>query len=118
MIDLIFGILHAVSEPALDVVDIVGEDLVNVIAPNVSLGSIAGVDLRRAIEVENRASGTFDPAAFGDQAMLDQHWLSWCPRHLLDWMMLIEPVACLDFDFTPALVEHWIAVRIHERNRL
>src|SRR5262249_29305257 len=52
-----------------------------------------------AIEIEASASWPADPAAFGDQPILNKLRLSWSPGHLLDGLVLIEPVACFDFLF-------------------
>ena len=67
-------------------------DLVDVIEPEArALVSVAGLDRRRPIEVEAGDALPLDPAAFGDQAVVDQHRQAGRPCHLLDGPVLVEP---------------------------
>ena len=91
VVDFLVRALPALCEPFDDVLGVGGINPINVIEPTLGLGSVAGYDYRRAIEVEDRYVFALDPSALRYEAVADQHWLSWCPGHLLDGLVLIEP---------------------------
>src|SRR5215475_10038702 len=79
VVEFVLGKLYAMRQPVDDVVNIIGKDFLDMVAPNIGLGCVAELDHRCAVEIEYCAAGMVDEAAFANQPIADQHPLAWRP---------------------------------------
>ena len=91
VIDLLARMLDAVCQPSHDVIEIVGIDFMDMVKPSIGGSGISQFDHRRAIQVETADIIAIDPTALRDQLVTNDHGQPWCPSHLLDRFVLIEP---------------------------
>src|SRR5262249_58740235 len=108
VIDLVSRALHAVRQPVKQVLNVVAKHAAHVVEPWPGLGGSAGDDRRCSIEVEAFNAAMLDPAAFGDQSAVNNHWQAGRPCHLLDRPMPIEPRAGGGGVWFGALIEDWL----------
>jgi hypothetical protein len=72
MIDFDLRLLHPLCQPQDDVAAIVfAKDLVNVVEPWLGFCRVARHQCWRAIEIEAGCANSLDPAATGNQAIVD-----------------------------------------------
>jgi hypothetical protein len=73
MIDLCLGVLHSLSTPLNDMLCIVvPKHFVNMVEPRTGLGGVTRLDRWLAVKIEAGDTRLFDPAAFGNNRILDQ----------------------------------------------
>src|SRR5262249_61988082 len=116
MVNLDLAVLHSLGEPPDNVIGVVGINPADVVNPGVRLVGIAGLDERRAVEVQAGYVLTIDPAAVDDEPILDQRRQPRAPSHLFNALVLCEPFAGADGDDLafPALR---LAVFVEHRDR-
>jgi hypothetical protein len=117
VIDLVSRALHAVRQPVKQVLNVVAKHAVHVVEPWPGLGGSAGDDRWCSIEVEAFNAAMLDPAAFGDQSAVNNHWQAGRPCHLLDRPVPIEPRAGGSGFWFAALIEYRLAVTVKQRLR-
>src|SRR5262249_26789512 len=73
VIDLVFGALHAMSEPRNNMGALGAEHVIDVIEPHRGLSRMAVLDERRTVEIEAAHAVALDPSAMRKQKILDEH---------------------------------------------
>jgi hypothetical protein len=116
VVDLDFGMLHPLRQPHDDTIGILGINLAHVIEPRFHLAGFA-LERRRAIQVQTDRTGLIDPAAFGDDLVVDEQRQAGRPSHLMHRAILIEPDVRLDVLFLAVVIEHRLVVLIDQQHR-
>jgi hypothetical protein len=91
VVDLVVWTLNSVGEPVNYVLCLIGIDIPKVMQPLGCLSRIAIQDYRRSIQIKYRGASVLDPPALEDKLVVDDHGQTWCPYHLFDRFILVEP---------------------------
>src|SRR6516162_4393922 len=95
MIDFFLGLLHPCCEPVNEMIGNIRVDILDMLNPSHSGGSIPFYPSRWSIKIKHRDLRLCNPAAFGNNTIIYQSGFSRCPSGLHHGPILIEPSARL-----------------------